>query len=69
MQWSEIAALIRRYAVEIAEGRIEARAVAEMTDDELKTFRKEKLSQFEATQAEAEQLAKDAAEEDKSDEK
>jgi len=57
MKWSEIAALVRAYAQAIAEGRIEAKQIAEMTDEQLKAFRKEKLSSLEDKQREAEDLA------------
>lgn len=59
MQWSEIAALVRAYAQAIAEGRIEARQIAEMTDEQLKEFRKEKLASLEDKQREAEGLEED----------
>lgn len=59
MEWSEIAALVRAYAQAIAEGRIEAGQIAEMTDEQLKDFRKQKLTSLEEKQREAEDLAED----------
>lgn len=57
MDWSETANLIRRFATAIAEGRIEAKEVASMSDEQLKEFRKAKLETLEEKQSEAEQLA------------
>lgn len=57
MEWSEIAALIRRYAEAIAEGRIEAKTIASMTDEQLFAFRKAKLESLKEKQKEAEDLA------------
>ena len=61
MEWSEVAALIRGYAEAIAEGRIEARHVAEMDDEQLKAFRKERLQSLIDKQKEAEDLANEDA--------
>ncbi len=50
-------ALVRRYATEIAEGRIEAKKIAAMTDEELAEFDSVVFSQLKAKQEEAERLA------------
>lgn len=50
-------ALVRRYAVAIAEGRLEAKKIAAMSDEELAVFDEEAFAALKAKQEEAEQLA------------
>ena len=57
---TEALALVRRYAVAVAEGRIEAKKLASMTDEELKTIEADAFTAFEAKQKEAEQLARES---------
>lgn len=52
-------ALVRRYAEAIADGQLEARAVASMTDEELATFDTEAYAALQAKQAEAEALVQE----------
>lgn len=51
-------ALARRYAVAIAEGRIEAKDLSEMSDEALIEFDEKSFDKFSAKQNEAEELAK-----------
>jgi hypothetical protein len=53
----KVLALIRRYAVAIAEGRIEARKIKSMTDAELASYDDDLFAELDAKQKEAEQLA------------
>lgn len=53
----EIMAIIRRYAEAIADGRIIAKDVPNMTDDQLAEFDTEMYGRLTAKQEEAEQLA------------
>jgi hypothetical protein len=50
-------AMVRRYITAIAEGRIEGKAVAAMTDDQLIEFDAVMRGELEAAQAEAEGAA------------
>jgi hypothetical protein len=54
---TEILAIIRRYAEAFADGRIDAKAVPSMTDDQLAEFDTQIYTRLLEAQAEAEQLA------------
>lgn len=51
-------ALLRRYALAIAEGRIEASAIGGMSDEELLAFDEQKFNELDQKQKEAEDLLK-----------
>lgn len=57
MDLNEVLAIIRRYAEAFAEGRIEAKAVKTMSDEELAAFDAALTEQLAAKQREADILA------------
>lgn len=59
MSTTEVLSLVRRYATAIAEGRIAAKVIADMTDEELLEFEQSKFGELDAKQKEAEDLAKE----------
>jgi hypothetical protein len=59
---TEILSIVRRYAEAIAEGRIAAKEIINMSDEQLADFDRGAFDRLSALQAEAEDLAQEGTE-------